>query len=268
MHDPFSWCSSGIFLVQPEGENLSDSRKHGEKGRNAFQEVFGDMPMPGDTGKHSMDYDAYWTERIQEDVVTEPSRRRARAVLNMIGEGDSVLDVGCGTGETLEFLRSKRSIHGIGLDISTVALDSLRRKGFGAIQADLTRPETDLTGEWDHIILFEILEHVQDAEVMMEKLKGHFRKGLYVTTPNLGYIAHRLRLVFGRFPVTYILDPREHLRFWSVRDFSRWSVALGYGKPRVKGLRGKPNALGLCRHWPSLWASEVLYCFEKQPSSR
>ena len=85
---------------------------------------------------------------------------------------------------------------------------------------------------------------------------------LYVSTPNLGYLAHRLRMLFGRFPVTYIADPREHLRYWSVKDFIYWSEKLGYSKPDVLGLRGKPGVFKLPARFPSLFASEVVYRFK------
>jgi len=245
------------------GGVLADPRVPGEKGRSPFQEVFGNMPLPSDPSSHGLDYDSYWEERIRNGVMTEPARRRARGVVDLISAGDTVLDVGCGTGETLEFLRKEKSIRGTGLDVSTVALDYVRSKGFGAVRCDLTRTDASLDGEWDHIVLFELVEHIQEAEVLVSKLRDHYRKGLYITTPNLGYMAHRLRLLFGRFPVTYISDPREHLRFWSVKDFIWWSKSLGFPVPEVRGLRGKPNILGLPARWPSLWASEVVYCFRK-----
>ncbi len=242
---------------------MADPRISGQKGRGPLREVFGEMPLPSGIDCYTLDYNQYWSDRISTGVVTEPSRRRARGIIDLVKEGDSVLDVGCGTGETLEFLRENREIRGTGLDVSDVALESVRQKGFDVIRTDLTRPENSLNGVWDHIILFELVEHVQEAEVLVSKLKGLYRKGLYITTPNLGYAAHRLRLLFGRFPVTYISDPREHLRYWTVRDFSWWSGALGLPPPEVRGLRGRPNILGLPRRWPSLWASEVVYCFRR-----
>lgn len=240
---------------------MAESRKPGDRGRGMLDEVFGEMPIPAGMDHFDPSYDRYWTDRMEASIFTEPARRRARGILPFISEGDTVLDVGCGTGETLELLRRERNTAGTGLDISRTALDLVSGKGFDTLCQDLTSPGAELEGCWDHIVLFEVAEHVIDAESLLLKLNGRFRKGLYVTTPNLGYVAHRLRLLFGRFPVTYISDPREHVRYWSVKDFLHWSVAIGLPRPEAIGLRGKLKLMGLMRRWPSLLASEVLYRF-------
>lgn len=236
---------------------MSEGRKPGDRGRGILTEVFGEIPLPGSLKAFDQGYEDYWRNRIETGVFTEPSRRRAAGVLPFISDGDSLLDVGCGTGETLEYISSRREISGTGLDISEVALEKVRDRGFGTIKADLASEGTRLDGVFDHIILFEVIEHVTDSEMLVSNLKGHFRKGLYVTTPNLGYLAHRLRLLFGRFPVTYISDPREHVRYWSTRDFRVWCDWMGLGRPGVIGLKGKAGFLA--RRLPSLFASEVLY---------
>ncbi|MBN2586936.1 MAG: methyltransferase domain-containing protein [Candidatus Fermentibacteraceae bacterium] len=184
-----------------------------------------------------------------------------------IDKEDTVLDVGCGTGETLEVLRNDRNVIGTGLDISRTALEAVSSKGFSTLHLDLTDTDHELDSVYDHIVLFEVAEHLINAETMMLKLKGKYRKGLYVSTPNLGYMAHRLRLLFGRFPVTYISDPREHVRYWTVRDFLEWSEWLGFDKPEVIGLRGKIKVFGLPARWPSLWSSEIVYRFTPSSAS-
>lgn len=236
---------------------MSDSRKPGDRGRGILVEVLGDMPLPPKPTRFDPSYDQYWVDRTDAGVLAEPARRRARGVLPFMSDSDTVLDVGCGIGETLELLQKSCGIAATGLDISATALALVGQKGFRTLQLDLTQDGVELDGAWDHILLFEVAEHVVDVEVLLGKLAGRFRKGLYITTPNLGYLAHRLRMVFGRFPVTYITDPREHVRYWSIKDFRVWTEWLGFNRPSVLGLRGKSRFLA--RIWPSLWASEVLY---------
>jgi len=241
---------------------MADARVEGSKGRSAFQEVFGEMPLPESISCAVMNYDDYWKSRDETGILAEPAKRRARGILPFINPGDSVLDIGCGTGETLEVLRKEKGIAGTGLDISEVALKAVEGKGFETLKRDISKPDCELVGVWDHIVMFEVAEHVIDIEVMVKRLVGHYTKGLYISTPNLGYVSHRLRMLFGRFPVTYISDPREHVRYWSVKDFVYWSGVLGFRSPEVIGLRGKPRVFKLPARFPSLFASEVVYRFK------
>lgn len=231
------------------------------KGRGIVKEIFGKIPLPTSFDAFDPTYDEYWDERISGGVFTEPARRRAQGVQRFISEGDSVLDTGCGTGESLEYLRDTLKIKGTGLDISDRALEHVAQLGFDTLNIDLSREGAELPARYDHIIMFELVEHVVDAERLLLNLRGRYRKGMYISTPNLGYIAHRLRLLFGRFPVTYITDPREHVRYWSVKDFLDWSEWLGFRRPEVLGLRGKIKLFNAPSRWPSLWASEVVYRF-------
>jgi len=240
---------------------MSEAKKMGDKGRGIIKEVFGEIPLPSRCDAFDPSYEKYWENRISDDVYTKPARRRADGIKAFMEKDDTVLDIGCGTGETLETLRETHGINGTGLDISNTALKAVSSKGFRTLNLDLTRTDAELDSIYDHIILFEVAEHVINAETMMMNLKGKYRKGLYISTPNLGYIAHRLRLLFGRFPLTYIADPREHVRYWTVKDFITWSEWLGFSRPQVIGLRGKIKAFGLPAKWPSLWASEVVYRF-------
>jgi len=238
---------------------VSEPLKPGQKGRGMLAEVFGAMPLPAAPMHFDPCYDDYWEERIGGKMTNEPTLRRTRGVLPYIAAGDSVLDVGCGTGETLRLLVEARGIVGTGLDVSAHALDQVAAMGFDALRMDLADPHAELPGEFDHILVFEVIEHVVDAETFLLKLKGRFRKGLYVTTPNLGYLSHRLRMLFGRFPITYLMDPREHVRYWTTADFCHWLRWLGFPQPEVIGLCGRFWLFGLYRWWPSLWAFETLY---------
>jgi len=74
----------------------------------------------------------------------------------------------------------------------------------------------------DYILMLEVLEHVQNPEDFVHKALSAANDSIFISFPNTGYIKHRLRLLFGRFPVQWRVHPGEHLRFWTLRDLEWW----------------------------------------------
>lgn len=203
------------------------------------------------------DYDDYWEQRGAIGTVFE---RWVRTVDELPEEG-SLLDFGCGSGEFLAYLRSRRpNLKVKGVDYSAKSVEMVRRAGFDADVLDILRD--DLEDKFDFITCFEVLEHIPEAEKAMRKLRQACAKRMYVSVPNVGCIGCRLRLgLFGRFPTTRcIMHIKEHVRFWTVRDFREWAQHYGMRVVKVYGVHGvKPLP---SKKWPSLFASGVVYVLE------
>ena len=204
-----------------------------------------------------LNYDEYWGKRrLNKSSVKE----RYKIIASVIEAGSSVLDIGCGNGELLEFLRREKNIAGKGIDISQAAAEAVKSKGFEIEVADITKLSFKIKVHYDYIILSEVLEHIPNSEEVLLKTKGKFRKACFVSIPNTGYILDRLRLLFGRFPAQYVYHPQEHLRFWTVKDFLFWAEQLGFKIINYKGSSGFPK---LWRYFPGLFARQVLYILEE-----
>lgn len=70
----------------------------------------------------------------------------------------SVLDFGCGTGGNLKLLQEFGRVEGA--DVSPLAVDFCRRKGFENIK--LIHPGENLTKQYDLITAFDVLEHIRE----------------------------------------------------------------------------------------------------------
>ena len=203
-----------------------------------------------------MDYGAYW-QFIGE---VEGEVPRIQVICDWVEEGASVLDLGCGDGKLLATLVAQRKVRASGVDISGEALRLAKGRGLTDLRlADLASPDFAIMGEYDYIIITEVLEHIPNPEDVLARVRGRFRRALIVSVPNVGYYTHRIRLLFGRFPLQWGQHPAQHLRFWTLRDFRWWTELQGYGIIKAVPPQGFPI---LYRLWPSLFADQVVFVLQ------
>ena len=74
----------------------------------------------------------------------------------------------------------------------------------------------------DISVCFEVLEHLSSPENLIESMLKNTKVAIIFSVPNTGYIFHRLRLLFGSFPIQWRLNPGEHLRYWTKSDLNWW----------------------------------------------
>jgi methionine biosynthesis protein MetW len=223
--------------------------------RKIFGEIFLD-PMP--LGEFT-DYDEYWDKRVRQ----EPKYRFVWVTKRLPDEG-TVLDAGCGDGAFLEYVREhKPRLRLIGIDGSATAIQKLRGRGLeGEVVPDLNAPDLSSFRDVDVIVAMELIEHLPEPELLMREFLKTNAGTFYITIPNLGFIVNRLRLALGgKTPVTAIVyHIREHLRFWTVRDFRHWARHCGF---EVEAHSGQNGFAGLWRIWPSLFARQMIYVLKR-----
>lgn len=190
-----------------------------------------------------VDYDKYWKKRRKgsSSALSSWQRQRADYILSMINKGDRVMDIGSGDGALLRYLVDKGGVHGVAVDMSQQMLDRAKAIGLETHLVDL-RDENSLRllPEVDYVLGLEILEHMPEPEVLVMNMKQKARKGLIFSFPNTGYYIHRIRLLFGRFPLQWVMYPGEHLRFWTVNDVVWWVGSLGFRLDRLVLYEGIP----------------------------
>ncbi|MBI4119961.1 MAG: methyltransferase domain-containing protein [Parcubacteria group bacterium] len=199
-------------------------------------------------------YESYWRHRGQSGY-----RPRHKIFAQWIADGSKVLDVGCGDCSLLRYLvASKRNIRPLGLDISETALNICRERKIPAQRHDAAKKLPFNDGEFDFTIISETLEHIPNPEELLLEARRVTKKAVLVSIPNIALWKHRLRLlILGRFPKQWILEPREHLRFFSVKDFEAATQKLGF---KISQREVSSGTRLLKYFWPNLFADQVCFC--------
>ena len=135
-----------------------------------------------------------------------------------------VLDLGCGEGELLAWLRDNKSVDARGVEQSGAQAQKAIARGVSVYQGDLETALDDYPDRaFDYVILSQTLQATREPrEVLRQMLR--VGKRAIVSFPNFAHWQVRLRLVFGgRMPETPSLPfkwydtPNIHL--CSIDDF-------------------------------------------------
>lgn len=204
-------------------------------------------------------YDDYWAAKrgTKMGVPNDFQTQRARWIATRVPPSATVLDLGSGDGaQLLEIMRQTR-IEATAVDFSDAALAHLRSLGIKTLKCDLQDlPSLENLPRADHVTMLEVIEHTGNAEALLLTGCQMAKTSLIFSIPNTGYISYRARLLFGRFPVQWRVNPGEHLRFWTRSDLAWWLKQLGLlENATIHGYAGIPL---LNRWWPNLFAAGLI----------
>jgi len=157
-------------------------------------------------------------------VVTQ--RADFAAIAGWIKVGASVLDLGCGDGTLLRYLKQTRNTTGYGVEIADEGVLACVRNGVAVVQSDLERGLSGFEdASFDYVVLSQTLQAMKNSEIIIREMLRVGREGI-VTFPNFGYWKNRLEVLKGRMPVSENL-PYEwfntpNVRLCTVADFERF----------------------------------------------
>lgn len=160
---------------------------------------------------------------MQNNVNIINFRQDFAIIANWVKFGSKVLDLGCGNGELLQFLRGSLEVKGYGVEKDDANVLACLNNGNNVIQMDL---EDGLSGfedqSFDTVILSQTLQAMHNTEaIVLEMLR--VGQEVIVTFPNFGYWRNRMQITMGQMPVSKTLPyqwydtPNVHL--CTINDF-------------------------------------------------
>ena len=147
-----------------------------------------------------------------------------KIIADLIEKDTRVLDVGCGDGTLMEFLKDNKEIDIRGIEISKTNVQKCIGKGLTVIEGDA---EKDLSqfpdGSFDFVVLSQTLQAFLNPEKVISELLRVGKKAI-VTIPNFGYWKVRLHLLIkGTMPITRTLPDEWYntptLHMCTIQDF-------------------------------------------------
>ena len=204
-------------------------------------------------------------------------RHRAHAkLLDAVGTGQRVLDVGCSSGYLARPLRDRGNTI-VGLELDPAAAHEAEAFCERVLVGDVETMDLDLeSGSFDVVLGGDVVEHLRDPAATLMRLRPLLRPGgrLILSTPNVANWAVRLSLLAGRWRYTDrgILD-RSHTHLFTRTTLAETLVHAGYRVERIDFtvplpgdsdlLDGIGRAVGRLR--PSLFAYQFVAVAQTTP---
>ncbi len=193
--------------------------------------------------------------------VREVLGRSDYAIIGEIVEPDTtVLDLGCGEGELLAWLKENKRVQARGVEISTAKVQRAIARGVSVYQGDIDEALGDYPDKvFDYVILSQTLQETRAPHKVLREMLRVGKRAI-VAFPNFGHWAVRLSMLFtGRAPKTKLFPydwwNSPNIHFLSVDDFEALCAKEGLLIERQYTLSGHARV----KMFPNLLAEVAVF---------
>jgi methionine biosynthesis protein MetW len=190
-------------------------------------------------------------------------RKDMELIAELVPKGSRVLDLGCGNGEFLAYLRDHRQCSGYGIEINDANVLACTTRGVNVIQLNLEEGLALFEDQsFDVVLQIDTMQHLRHTEKMLRETARVGRIGI-VSFPNFAHWPNRVQVAAGRMPVTRVLPYQwydtPNIRVGTYADFE---VLARKDSFRILDAFGIQNG-AVVRRWPNLRASVAVFKFDR-----
>jgi len=156
-----------------------------------------------------------------------------RIIASWIDPGSRVIDLGCGEGELLTYLKENKGVVGSGIEYDESKVSTCIEKGLTVLQGDINEEILDYPDNaFDYVILSLTLQQVYEPDVLVKSMMRIGKKGV-VSFPNFSHWAIRTQLLFSglapktnQLPFEWYNSP--NIRVITIKDFREFINKVGF----------------------------------------
>jgi len=115
-----------------------------------------------------------------------------QVIADIISEGAHVLDLGCGEGDLLAYLRHSKKAQVQGIELDENWMHTCVEKGLTVLQGDIESGLVDYPDHsFDYVILNQIMQEIKKADFVLQEALRVGRR-VIIGFPNFAHITARL----------------------------------------------------------------------------
>jgi methionine biosynthesis protein MetW len=194
-----------------------------------------------------------------------------QVIADWIEPGSKVLDLGCGNGDLLAWLKDNKQIAGTGIEQDKDKAAHCIARGLSVLQGDLNEEVDDYPDRsFDYVILSQTLQQVYEPARLLYSLSRIGRR-VIVSFPNFSHYSIRLQLLLrGRAPkndqLPYSWYDTPNIRVITLADFKKFARDVGYTIVREIAINtNSANSAGsIVRYCSNIRATYGVFVIEKR----
>ncbi len=186
-----------------------------------------------------------------------------QAIARLVPKGSRILDLGCGDGALLDYLKKHRGCSGYGVEIDDRNIQACVKRGVNVIQLNLDEGLNMFADQsFDVVLQIDTLQHLRNAEVMLRETVRVGRTGI-LAFPNFAHWPNRLSILTGSMPVTKRLPfqwyDTPNIRVGTFADFEQLALQNQLKIIDSFGLQEGQEV----RLWPNLMAGTAVFKLQR-----